>query len=95
MRKRDEQRMPAHRLCGGGVGQVFLCPIASSLSRLKGLKEFEGDFIALDENTTPDDFVNFYAQDFFKACDYCHDMWQPRKYIPIAIQTKEVLKLEP
>ena len=79
----------------GGVGQYLLCQVASSLSRLKGLKEFEGDFIVLNENTTPKDFIHFYAQDFFKACDYCHDMWQPRKFIPIAIQTKEVLKLEP
>lgn len=77
-----------------GDGQVFICPIASSLSRLRGLDEFCGDFLVLDSTLTKQKILDFYAQDFFKACDYCHDMWKKRHDIPIAIQTKEVLKLE-
>lgn len=76
---------------GGGL---FLCPIASSLSRLENIQQFEGDFVLLNEHLTDYDLLAFYAQDFFKCCDYCHDMKKPKKYIPIAIQTKEVLKIE-
>lgn len=77
------------------IGHIFICPIASSLSRLKGLEEFQGDFITLDSQTSKADFRRFYAQDYFKACDYCQNMWEHRKDIPIAIQTKEVLPLTP
>ncbi len=77
------------------IGHIFICPIASSLSRLKGLEEFKGDFITLDSQTSKADFRKFYAQDYFKACDYCDNMWEHRKDIPIAIQTKEVLPLAP
>lgn len=31
-------------------GAIFVCPVSSSLSRLKGLNEFEGDFLNLDDN---------------------------------------------
>lgn len=71
-----------------------MCPIASSLSRLENIQQFEGDFVLLNEHLTDYDLLAFYAQDFFKCCDYCHDMKKPKKYIPIAIQTKEVLKIE-
>ena len=74
-------------------GHIFICPVASSLSRLKGLEEFEGDFITLDSHTSKADFRRFYSQEYFKACDYCHDMWETKRDIPIAIQTKEVLPL--
>ena len=74
-------------------GHIFICPIASSLSRLKGLEEFEGDFITLDSHTSKADFRRFYTQEYFKACDYCHDMWGAKRDIPIAVQTKEVLAL--
>lgn len=67
--------------------------MASSLSRLNGLEEFEGDFINLEDEKQR--FLDFYVQDFFKACDYCHDWSKSIKKIPIAIQTDEVLKLEP
>lgn len=77
------------------MGHIFICPIASSLSRLKGLEEFKGDFITLDSQTSKADFRKFYAQDYFKACDYCDNMWEHRKDIPIAIQTKKVLPLAP
>lgn len=78
------------------MGQIFICPIASSLSRLKGTDEFRGDFIELDSTLTKQKILDFYAQDFFKACDYCHDMWEyhGKIQIPIAIQTKKVLKVE-
>lgn len=76
------------------AGQIFICPIASSLSRLKGLDEFKGDFIELDFGLTKDKILDFYTQDFYKACDYCHNMWEKKREIPVAIQTKEVLKLE-
>ena len=86
---------------GGGIthrlnskGQMFICPIASSLSRLKGLDEFDGDFVELDSTLNKEKILNFYAQDFFKACDYCRNMWENTKTTPIAIQTDRVLKLE-
>lgn len=86
---------------GGGIthrlnskGQIFICPIASSLSRLKGLDEFEGDFVELDSTLNKEKILNFYAQDCFKACDYCRNMWENTKTTPIAIQTDRVLKLE-
>ena len=75
------------------AGQIFLCPIASSLSRLKGLDEFRGDFIELDSSLNKQKILDFYAQDFFNACDYCHNMWEKKREIPVAIQIKEVLKL--
>lgn len=74
-------------------GQIFICPVASSLSRLKGLGEFSGDFISLDSGLTKKKIWDFYAQDFFKACDYCHDMSKGRTYIPMAIQTDKTLEL--
>jgi len=74
-------------------GAVFVCPVASSLSRLKGLGEFKGDFINLEDKK--ERFFSFYAQDFFKACDYCHDMDAPKKAINVAVQTAEPLTLEP
>lgn len=77
------------------AGEMFLCPIASSLSRLKGLSEFRGDFVSLDHTCTRSAIMRFYAQDFFHACDYCHDMHKPKKLIPLARQTKATLKIEP
>lgn len=62
------------------IGHIFICPVASSLSRLKGLEEFEGDFITLDSHTSKADFRRFYTQEYFKACDYCHDIWETKRY---------------
>lgn len=84
----------SHSKTSQSKGQIFICPIASSLSRLRGLDEFRGDFIALDSTLTKRKILAFYAQDFYKACDYCHDMWAQKRTIPVAIQTKEVLRLE-
>ncbi len=75
------------------VGEIFICPIASSLSRLKGLEEFRGDFVSLDHACDKYTILAFYAQEFFKACDYCHDMAAPKTPIPIAVQTKATLEL--
>ena len=50
-----------------------MCPVASSLSKLKGIDEFSGDYIALENGNLRDRILAFYAQDFFKACDYCQD----------------------
>lgn len=75
-------------------GQVFICPIASSLSRLRGLGEFEGDFLELDDTLSKQKILDFYAQDFFKACDYCRDMSAKRKLIPIAIQADKVMEIK-
>ncbi|AJC89927.1 radical SAM protein [Campylobacter subantarcticus] len=73
-------------------GAIFVCPISSSLSRLKGLEEFDGDFLNLED--AKERFFEFYSQNFYKSCDYCRDFGQPIKKIPIAIQTDKVLKLE-
>ena len=81
----------AHALAPKGA--IFVCPVASSLSRLNGLEEFEGDFINLEDEKQR--FLDFYVQDFFKACDYCHDWSKPIKKIPIGIQTDEILELKP
>lgn len=81
---------------GGGdcKGQVFICPVASSLSRLKGLDEFEGDFLRLDSTLTKKKILRFYSQEFFKACDYCHDYSKAKiKYIPVGIQTDKIFEL--
>lgn len=75
-------------------GQVFICPIASSLSRLKGLDEFSGDFLQLDSTISKDKILAFYKQEFFSVCDYCRDMWESGESIAPAIQTKEVLKIK-
>ena len=40
----------AHALAPKGA--IFVCPVASSLSRLNGLEEFEGDFINLEDEKT-------------------------------------------
>lgn len=74
-------------------GAIFVCPISSSLTRLKGLDEFEGDFLNLDDDK--ERFFEFYTQDFYKACDYCRDFSKLYKKIPIAIQTDKILNLEP
>lgn len=81
----------AHALAPKGA--IFVCPVASSLSRLNGLEEFEGDFINLEDEKQR--FLDFYVQDFFKACDYCHDMKNPSIPIPVAVQTDEILELKP
>ena len=75
-------------------GQVFICPIASSLSRLKGLDEFSGDFLQLDSTISKDKILAFYKQEFFSVCDYCRDMWESGESIAPAIQTKEVFGIE-
>ena len=75
-------------------GHIFVCPIASSLSKLKGIEEFSGDYITLEKGDLRDKILNFYAQDFFKACDYCQDYSKPRVDIPAAIQTDAVLQVE-
>lgn len=80
---------------GGGElapkGAIFVCAAASSLSVLKGLEEFEGDYIDLMDET--DRFLEFYAQDFYKSCDYCQDYSKPSEKILAAIQTREVLRI--
>ncbi|EAJ6177577.1 4Fe-4S cluster-binding domain-containing protein [Campylobacter lari] len=73
-------------------GAIFVCPISSSLSRLKGLEEFDGDFLNLEDSK--ERFFEFYSQDFYKSCDYCRDYSKPAKQIAVAIQTDKVLKLE-
>ena len=75
-------------------GHICVCPIASSLSKLKGIEEFSGDYITLEKGDLRDKILNFYAQDFFKACDYCQDYSKPRVDIPAAIQTDAVLQVE-
>lgn len=67
-------------------GGIFICPRASSMSKIFGLEKFSGDFIALDSKTLKQDFVDFYSKDFFECCDYCHDMDKPKKMIPAGIQ---------
>ncbi|MCV3508371.1 hypothetical protein L8W69_03910 [Campylobacter sp. CNRCH_2016_3089] len=73
-------------------GAIFVCPISSSLSRLKGLEEFNGDFLNLEDSK--ERFFEFYSQDFYKSCDYCRDYGEPAKQIAVAVQTDKVLKLE-
>lgn len=75
-------------------GQIFICPVASSLSRLRGLREFEGDFLQIDDTLTKQKIIDFYAQDFFEVCDYCRDMWAPRKFVLPAIQSEKVLEIK-
>ena len=75
------------------AGAAFICAVASSLSRLKGLKEFEGDFIDL-ATASKERVIEFYAQDCFKACDYCQNMWDEKRFVTPAVQTKEVFSVE-
>lgn len=74
-------------------GHIFVCPIASSLSKLKGIEEFSGDYITLEKGDLRGKILSFYAQDYFKACDYCQDYSKPRVDIQAAIQTDEVLRI--
>lgn len=67
--------------------------MASSLSRLRGLREFDGDFIQLDANLNKEKILSFYNQEFFKACDYCHDYANIKNYVPIGVQTDKVLEI--
>lgn len=90
--------MPCVSLMSGdehlaGFGAVFVCPIASSLSKLKGVEEFSGDYIALEQGDLRHRILSFYAQDFFKACDYCQDWSKPREDILAAIQADKVLEI--
>lgn len=80
----------AHKLAPKGA--IFTCPVSSSLSRLRGLEEFNGDFINLTDSS--DRILEFYAQNYYKACDYCQDWSKPRENIVAAIQTKEVLEMK-
>lgn len=68
--------------------------MASSLSRLRGLDEFEGDFVQLDSSLTKEKILAFYNQEFFKACDYCHDYTKVKTYVPVGVQTDEVLQIQ-
>ena len=68
--------------------------MASSLSRLRGLDEFEGDFVNLDSSLTKQKILEFYNQEFFKACDYCHDYAEMKDFIPIGVQTDRVLEIQ-
>ena len=68
--------------------------MASSLSRLKGLDEFEGDFLQLDSTLTREKILAFYNQEFFKACDYCHDYADMKDFVPIGVQTDKVLEIK-
>lgn len=74
-------------------GHIFVCPIASSLSKLKGIEEFSGDYITLEKGDLRGKILSFYAQDYFKTCDYCQDYSKPRVDIQAAIQTDEVLRI--
>lgn len=40
-------------------GAIFVCLVASSLSRLKGLEEFSGDFINLEDDKKR--YLDFYV----------------------------------
>ncbi len=74
------------------AGAAFICPPASALARLKGFAEFQGDFIDF-ATATKGRVIEFYAQDYFKACDYCHNMWEEKRFIAPAVQTKETLSV--
>lgn len=74
-------------------GGIFVCALASSLAKLRSQAEFIGDFVSLDSSTLSHDILAFYAQDFFKSCDYCPNKWEESCGIPPAIQTKETLTL--
>lgn len=63
------------------------------LSKLKGIEEFSGDYITLEKGDLRGKILSFYAQDYFKACDYCQDYSKPRVDIQAAIQTDEVLRI--
>lgn len=76
-------------------GGIFVCSLASSLAKLRPQSEFTGDFISLDSRTLSNDILRFYAQDFFKCCDYCPNKWEQAKPIPPAIQTDQTLTLSP
>ena len=76
-------------------GGIFVCSLASSLAKLRSQAEFAGDFVSLDSSTLSSDILRFYAQDFFKSCDYCPNKWEHSDGIPVALQTKETLTLSP
>lgn len=87
-------------LIGAGGGNLstpksamFVCAAASSLSKLKSLEEFQGDYVDI-ENDNPKRFLEFYAQDFFKCCDYCPDCSKPKEKIVATMQTREILNIE-
>lgn len=74
---------------------ISVCPIASALTKLHNIDEFEGDFVRVDSKNFREDIVRFYAQDYYKACDYCPNKWEQAKPIPPAIQTDQTLSLTP
>lgn len=69
-------------------GKIFICPRASSMSKLYAIKNFYGDYIDLSSNNIKKDVLKFYAKKFFYACDYCHDMSKNKQYIEAGIQLK-------
>lgn len=74
---------------------ISVCPIASALTKLHNIDEFEGDFVRVDSSSFREDIVRFYAQDYYKACDYCPNKWEQAKSVPPAIQTDQTLSLNP
>lgn len=73
---------------------ISVCPIASALTKLRGAEEFAGDFVDVDSGDLRRKIVAFYAQDFFKSCDYCPNKWEQASPIPPALQTKDTLALQ-
>ncbi|WP_157979075.1 radical SAM protein [Helicobacter labetoulli] len=90
-------KMPCISLIGGNnntLGGIFVCPIAAGLSKLRNKEEFDGDFVSLHSKTLRKDIISFYRQDFYKACDYCPNLWEGVGEIPVALQTTRTLRLE-
>lgn len=69
-------------------GKIFICPRASSMSKLYDIKNFDGDYIDLSSNNIKKDIIKFYGKNFFNAYDYCHDMSKNKQYIEAGIQLK-------
>lgn len=69
-------------------GKIFVCPRASSMSKLYDINNFNGDYIDLSSNNIRKEILRFYSKKFFNACDYCHDMSKSKEYIEAGIQLK-------
>lgn len=69
----------------GGSGNIFICPRATSMSKIYGINALKGDFVSLDSKNLKDDLRLFYKKTYFESCDYCGDM-SKKQPIEVAIQ---------
>ncbi len=68
------------------LGKIFICPRASSMSKLYDVANFIGDYIDIASKTLRADIIYFYTKNYFQSCDYCQDMSLPKISVEAGVQ---------